>query len=78
MSNRHLPEHVTHVPTVERVRQAHSHVPAEWWKPYGSEGGPGHAPYYQSSDETCYLCALLAEIEMLREELKILKQDKQC
>jgi hypothetical protein len=60
--------HPLHVPTVERVRSAHTQMPAAAWVGTPHEGT--HRTYKQSVDESCYLCALLAEIDSLKADAK--------
>lgn len=66
---RHLPQHEQYsVPTVERIREAHSQVPTGWWQSPGKVS-PGH-PVYAQGNDPCYLCVLLAEIDRLRADLE--------
>lgn len=77
-SNPHLPGFEGHIPSLERVMQAHSFVNREWFRvPNYPETGTGHAVYAQGQGEPCYLCVLLFEIERLTRELANLKQGYQ-
>lgn len=63
----HLREHASHVPDVERIRDAHSRMTkascAAW-----DLSSEGHRPYTQSEEEACYICALLAHVAAARQE----------
>ncbi len=58
------PEHShKHVPSVERVRSSHTQMSTA---AFLEKSPHGHRTYTQGQDESCYLCALLAEIDNLR------------
>ena len=52
----------------ERILLAHSKVSRDWFAL--PEGATLHAPYKQGHDEQCYLCTLLARIELQEAETR--------
>src|SRR6266851_1113991 len=50
----------THVPTLERIKRAHTAMPLSTW---ASDETAQHRTYYQSDNEQCYLCALIIQLE---------------
>ncbi len=59
-----------HAPSVERIKEMHSHMVAADWP---DNNLAGHRSYGQSAEDTCYLCALDAEIEVGRAREKRLR-----
>ncbi len=64
------PQHYSsHIPTPERVAEAHTSMTQKGLLETGRNGQPiGHRVYKQASEEGCYICALLMEIDKLREQ----------
>src|SRR6266851_4180056 len=50
----------THVPTLERIKRAHTAMPLSTW---ASDETAQHRTYYQGDAEQCYLCALVIQLE---------------
>src|SRR5216684_4800860 len=50
----------THVPTLERIKRAHTAMPLSTW---ASDETAQHRTYYQGDNEQCYLCALIIQLE---------------
>ncbi len=50
-----------HIPTLERVMEAHSSMPVSAWEI--GQHWVGHREYRQAADESCYLCALAILLE---------------
>lgn len=67
----HLRYFELHVPSPERVREAHTRMTAS---DFIGTGLLPHREYTQSTTEGCYLCALLYEIEELKKEIRFLRQ----
>lgn len=65
----HLAYHALHVPDPERVRNSHTRMRTA---DFAAE--LPHREYQQSSEEGCYLCALLFEIEELKQENRKLRE----
>src|SRR5216683_3452013 len=50
----------THVPTLERIKRAHTAMPLSQW---AADETAQHRTYYQGDNEQCYLCALVIQLE---------------
>ena len=71
----HVEQHShKHVPSVERVRSTHTQMSTA---AFLEKSPHGHRTYTQGQDESCYLCALLAEIDVLRAKLAHVEQARE-
>lgn len=62
------------IPTSERIASCHSKLPIAW---LGHSPGTTHAPYGQSHDEACFICALWFRAEAAEREATRWEQEAQ-
>lgn len=75
MSDEHDLDFPRHIPSLKRIAEAHTKMTTRDMQAW-SQGreGAGHRIYTQSTDEACYLCALLWHAQQLQSQNEALRK----